>query len=1482
MKTSRHSCYRPAGVITLALLLVLVLVLTLVSPAGAQQCAVGGDNRAQPQPASRCNPQAAPASHPNAEPTTGSGLSIDLVSGNKYLEQTDAVWPGGLVLRRHYNSRNQFAQSMGPGWRHGFDTVLALRKVDHGWEAQVIQADGRRIVFREQTAQARPDNNNLLVPSNPLYGSIQVQAEVSVDRRFRWRWRDGSSFYFSDRGQLTATERSTGDRLYLHYEQISHAAGSRGVSAKHVNTGGLQSSDRSLSRLQRVTNRYGQQFVFQYNPLGLLTRVTLPDQSYWEYRYDANQVLGAVWRKLIKRWSFDYDDDQFSALTAVRDQHGTVKGLYRYANGRAVYSSATGQPDDPLAISVQYKIPTKSTQTGVSIVADANLRKTSYKWRYDARRQERQLLSSLGPGCRVCPSANLVRHYDNKGRPVALQRHDGKFLRRWHYDAVGRLSKITSPNQYGEMSTHHFDYDGLRFDAQVIRIRRASIAPGKFHVVTLGYNNLGQIETITETGYGPVVSSLRSAAIKRGIRPWQATKWEHIRRQTNYTYVQTGAAQGLVAAVDGPLPGADDTTQMFYDNAGRLQQVAGPGGMSMRYKYDRDGYVSARVSDNGSHWQIKRNPDGTDVQVLHRGVTIQEQFDEAGRLTTRLSSNQPAIRLQWSAIGDLKRISNDNGQWLTHETLGLAPDRLIALNKLVRNPPQFDPVITTAAGAVITRQRPKSNEVERRVVDDFNRVVAIVDSARGVQRNLFDQADRLVASAVYANGQQQPSRTLYRYDKRGNLAGMADADGSLMQNIYDNGRLRLQRQRFQTLHFSEEPTTLNHRWAVNYHDPVSGMGFTKPLEFSRIYDQSGRLHQRQLPGGWEIQYTWTKSNRLESVSLHSPKGVVTTLAEKLQWLPFTNGQRGLLFAQYGNGTHQKIDHDSRLRVHKVSNGSGMPTQTLSYDSGGRTVSQQIDTEATNYRYDARNRMVGWQIQAGPKKANNRAQVQEPGVHSKPRWATDGDGRVRLSRNSTGLVTRYLYNMQRERIGKIMVGDPSRSRWFIYEQRRVFMQTSASGQPLVAFLYLDGRPFAMLRFDARGAITPYWVHTDHRGLPLAVSDENGRNVWNESFGPYGAPMVKTPELQPLGLQPISHQVAKMSTGLRGAIDDFMPLRLPGQYFDTDTGLHDNYQRSYNPATGKYLGPDPLGLRAGADRYRYAAQSPMDTTDPLGLYEIDVHYYMTYFLARMAGISHTDANVIAHATQGIDDNPQTQPIDYDSEGNIRPLTPLVNQERLLAYHFVLHYRIGPVVVPQPSLSTANPQSPQLDNLMRSISTATNGCTQMQLLGEMLHAYEDTYAHRDALNMPFDPVVYGLGIGHGLAGHYPDHTYNSPPFWFVNESRTWQMEQDTYQRLLEFGDSNAAIPIEQFEEVLRAFNSTRENDSTGFAQKLALLDHFMRDNGIMVDTDGRLQSAQFSSVGNERATVQYVRQDALDNRSRHLCGREFSSTGIIAPAC
>lgn len=60
-----------------------------------------------------------------------------------------------------------------------------------------------------------------------------------------------------------------------------------------------------------------------------------------------------------------------------------------------------------------------------------------------------------------------------------------------------------------------------------------------------------------------------------------------------------------------------------------------------------------------------------------------------------------------------------------------------------------------------------------------------------------------------------------------------------------------------------------------------------------------------------------------------------------------------------------------------------------------------------------------------------------------------------------------------------------------------------------------------------------------------------------------------------------------------------IRFAGQVFDGTAGLHQNFYRDYDPATGRYPESDPLGLKAGVNTYACVRNNPEAYNDPSGL-------------------------------------------------------------------------------------------------------------------------------------------------------------------------------------------------------------------------------------------------------------------------------------------
>ncbi|RJP74812.1 MAG: RHS repeat-associated core domain-containing protein [Desulfobacteraceae bacterium] len=75
--------------------------------------------------------------------------------------------------------------------------------------------------------------------------------------------------------------------------------------------------------------------------------------------------------------------------------------------------------------------------------------------------------------------------------------------------------------------------------------------------------------------------------------------------------------------------------------------------------------------------------------------------------------------------------------------------------------------------------------------------------------------------------------------------------------------------------------------------------------------------------------------------------------------------------------------------------------------------------------------------------------------------------------------------------------------------------------------------------------------------------------------------------------------KFPCGIRSLYGGTCIRIYPGQYYDSETGLHYNYYRYYDPSVGRYLTPDPIGLAGGINLYAYALNNPTNLIDFYGL-------------------------------------------------------------------------------------------------------------------------------------------------------------------------------------------------------------------------------------------------------------------------------------------
>ncbi|UXI68214.1 RHS repeat-associated core domain-containing protein [Tahibacter amnicola] len=148
--------------------------------------------------------------------------------------------------------------------------------------------------------------------------------------------------------------------------------------------------------------------------------------------------------------------------------------------------------------------------------------------------------------------------------------------------------------------------------------------------------------------------------------------------------------------------------------------------------------------------------------------------------------------------------------------------------------------------------------------------------------------------------------------------------------------------------------------------------------------------------------------------------------------------------------------------------------------------------------------------------------------------------------------------------------------YVYGAGGQLLRSGTSEAPSsVEYLYLDEIPVAQL--DLTGI---NYLETDHLGTPrVAASAASNAQTWRWDF---------------LTTAFGEHPPVEGSTSVS--------LRYPGQVFDSESGLHYNYFRNYDPTVGRYVESDPIGLRDGVSTYSYVRGRPSTLVDTLGLFSI----------------------------------------------------------------------------------------------------------------------------------------------------------------------------------------------------------------------------------------------------------------------------------------
>lgn len=285
-------------------------------------------------------------------------------------------------------------------------------------------------------------------------------------------------------------------------------------------------------------------------------------------------------------------------------------------------------------------------------------------------------------------------------------------------------------------------------------------------------------------------------------------------------------------------------------------------------------------------------------------------------------------------------------------------------------------------------------------------------------------------------------------------------------------------------------------------------------------------------------------------------------------------KRNITSKQNSNGT-TSYQYDNLNRLTKES--GPQATQTFTYDANGNRLSdgngiytytpnsnQMSTKQGNNIIYDAAGNMID----------NGSGMTFE----------YNNAGRLKHVYDNSVLVASYTYNSFGQRTRKVT---PTETIVYHYDLNgQLLEETRGDGSPLrtygwrenklTSIIYEDGTPS-----NNTGADKVVYIENDHLNTPRSAYDENGNKVWSWESDAFG------------------------STAPNEDVDGdgnitVVNLRFPGQYFDAESGLHQNWFRDYDPSTGHYIENDPIGLLGGANTFIYSNQNPISLFDSDGLF------------------------------------------------------------------------------------------------------------------------------------------------------------------------------------------------------------------------------------------------------------------------------------------
>jgi RHS repeat-associated protein len=805
-----------------------------------------------------------------------------------------------------------------------------------------------------------------------------------------------------------------------------------------------------------------------------------------------------------------------------------------------------------------------------------------------------------------------VYEYDAAGRVVRTLGSDGFLSGTLEYDTAQRMTRAV--DSLGAVREYHWD----GFD-RVIR----QVDP------------LGRVTLSSWDRAGNLLS-----------------RTDPLDRTVSFTYDEAGNTLSAMRP-DGTVLRAE------YDEAGQPVRVIEPDGAQWRYEYDDCGNVLTVTDASGAstvfHYapggrleshtdplgnttRVETNSAGLPVCVTDPlGAATQLRRDALGRVVEIVDPLGAATRLGWTVEGDpawREEPGAEREEWRYSPGGDLIEYRDSGGQRSVYDATHF--------GRPISRTDPDGAQYEF-TYDTELRLASVRNAHGDLWRYEYDAAGQLAGETDF-NG----AASRYEYDAAGRMIARTNGAGQRVELAYGADGLVAERRIGDDETHSYRYDAAGRLLAVQ--GEHSSIAYTRDLLGRTLsesvdgqttgyeYDAAGQVVARTTPAGEVSRWTYDAASRPATLATTggglafqrdaAGREVARLLGPQLAlWREFDAAGRVTGEALWQSPADAASETAPQLLlqraysyrpdgyINEVFDRARGPRR-YALDQVGRVTAVSGADWTESYAYDAAGNISAAQYPGGDEVAGEREHsgtlIRRAGRTS---YEHDGQGRLVRARRRTlsGKVKEWLYTWDADsrlvravtpeggtwqyaydplgrRVAKVRLDDAGRTvahTRFTWDGTRLAEQTAVAPDGAVITLTWDWEPgghraLTQLR-RSRAADAPqseidaefHAIITDQAGTPTELVSVDGTIAWQASASVWGA--------APPGEAADAAQ---------------FPLGFPGQYRDAETGLSYNYYRYYDPATGTYLSPDPIGLLGGLHNLRYAP-NPLTWSDPLGL-------------------------------------------------------------------------------------------------------------------------------------------------------------------------------------------------------------------------------------------------------------------------------------------